>query len=333
MTKAKKAILIGNGTMGKRHRARFESCGVRFVEVLDLDAEKWLELSDLSPEKVDFAVVASPAVSHYKYAKFLLERKIPVLVEKPLAITAEQAMELVDLSVRNDTLLFVAQSECYNPLFLNFRKHLLVDLRNAVAASRSAAGENAAGENAGHAPLNVKLEFRREHGYSERCRDVDVSLDLLVHDVSLFLNLFDAKDVMWLEEDGCGCGSHEVHSCGCHQGQCGCDDRIHRTAKLVSGEFAGVVAEFYADRNSENDIRQISVEFGRNGNMSGFDYSVSLVRYTPMGTVDHIPDSLDNEHRFFLKLLASACKDWARRALMNAAQSIVLIGERNHCSQ
>lgn len=323
MTNTRKAILIGNGTMGRRHRSRFEACGVRFVDVLDIDAEKRLEKSDFSPEKVDFAVVASPAATHYHYVKFLLERKIPVLVEKPLATTAREAMELVDLSLRNDTLLFVAQSECYNPLFLNFRKHLLVDLRNAVAASKAAC-KSELGEGRGHAPLNVKLEFRREHGFSERCRDVDVSLDLLVHDVSLFLNLFEANDVMWLEENsGCGCDGNGDR-CGCH-GDGGCGDSVHRTAKVVSGEFAGVVAEFYANRSSERDIRQISVEFGRNGNMSGFDYSVSLARYTAAGTVDHIPDSLDNEHRFFLKLLASACKDWARRALMNAAQSIVFI--------
>lgn len=316
MMNAKKAILIGNGTMGGRHRARFESCGIQFVKVLDLDARKWLEIADFSREKVDFAVVASPAVTHYEYAKFLLEHHVPVLVEKPLATTARQAMELVELSRRNDTLLFVAQSECYNPLFLNFRKHLLVDLKNAVAANRAASmaascavGSSGVEGGSGPSPLNVKLEFRREHGFSNRCRDVDVSLDLLVHDVSLFLNLFDAKDVVWLDLER-GCGSA---------------DRVHKTARIVSGEFAGVVADFFADRDSERDVRQISVEFGRNGNMSGFGYSVNLARYTTAGTVEHVPDSLDNEHRFFLKLLASACKDWAYRALMNAAQSIVFI--------
>jgi len=297
------AILIGNGTMGKRHRSRFESCGVRFVQVLDLDASDWIGSARDLP-KADFVVIASPASTHYEYAKFFLERRIPVLVEKPLATTAAQASELVALAQDNGTLLFVAQSECYNPIFLNFRKHLLVDLRNAR-------------KSAFPLPLKVKLEFRREHGFSERCRDVDVALDLLVHDVSLFLNLFDAKDVV-IVDDGRSC------SCGCSGDSCGCGDRIHMSLKVVAGEFAGVEADFVADRSSERDSRLISVDFGKNGNMPGFDYSVSLVHYTKEGAVAHIPDSLDNEHRFFLKLLAGACGDWAYRAMMNAANAVII---------
>lgn len=297
------AILVGNGTMGGRHRTRFEGCGVLFDKVLDVDAEKWLSENH---EKlgVDFAVVASPASSHYDYVKFFLERKIPVLVEKPLAVTAEQALELVELSRSTDTLLFVAQSECYNPLFLAFRRHLQVDLRNAVAA-RAAVGKTAES-----APLDVKLEFRREHGFTERCRDVDVSLDLLIHDVSLFLNLFDARDVRPVDEN-----PSRESSADCR--------RI--ALKVVSGEFAGVEATLVANRNSDRDLRTVSVVFGRNGDIPGFDYSVSLARYTGDGSVVHLPDSLDNEHRFFLRLLAGSHREWAERALQNAAQSIALL--------
>ncbi|MCF0225266.1 MAG: Gfo/Idh/MocA family oxidoreductase [Fibrobacter sp.] len=295
-----RAILIGNGTMGKRHRSRFEGCGVLFDKVLDAGADKWL-FENAGNLNVDFAVVASPASTHYDYVKFFLKKNIPVLVEKPLSVTAAEAMELVKISEDRDTLLFVAQSECYNPLFLNFRKHLLLDLRNAVEASRAVSGGAAA------LPLNVALEFRREHGYCERCRDVDVSLDLLVHDVSLFLNMFDGRDVAVLDGDGC-------------------DDRRRLSLKVVSGEFAGVRADFIADRNSDADIRRISVAFGRHGNRAGFEYSVSLARYTEGGAVAHIPDSLDNEHKFFLKLMSGSFRKWARRALLNAAQTIAFLG-------
>ena len=306
----KKAILVGNGTMGGRHRSRFEANGVRFVKVLDKDASSWLESEEFSQillsekSRPDFAVIASPASSHYQYAKLFLEHRIPVLVEKPLADSTEKANELVEISTRNETLLFVAQSECYNPLFLNFRKHLLLDLKNA-AASRDAYARTEP------SPLNVKLEFRREHGYSERCRDVDVSLDLLIHDVSLFLNIFDSRDVTIVSDP-------VIKNC-CN------DDRVRMRLKVISGAFAGVEADFIADRNSERDVRQISVKFGQNGSESGFEYSVSLAHYTDKQTVVHVPDSLDNEHQFFMKLLAGACKDWAVRALHNAADSVVMI--------
>lgn len=318
------AILIGNGTMGQRHRSRFEKCGVRFAKVLDVEASSWIEsgVSNDFLEGLDFAVVASPASTHYKYAKFFLEHKIPVLVEKPLATNLAEVCDLVRLSRENETLLFVAQSECYNPIFLNFRKHLLTDLENAAEANKTCESDKI--------PLNVKLEFRREHGFSERCRDVNVALDLLVHDISLFLNLFDAKDVA-VVENGC----RESGRCEClnmnpTSREClvSCD-RICKTLKVVSGKFAGVNADFIADRNSPRDVRTISVEFGRNGNGPAFDYSVSLVRYTNAREVAHIPDSLDNEHHFFLKLLAGACSDWAERALMNAANAVAIaLGEK-----
>jgi len=274
------AILIGCGTMGQRHRSRFESNGVRFTDCLDVGAMETLRQG--AWKRPDFAVVASPAITHYEYAKFFLERKIPVLVEKPLATTAAQAKELVELSEKNDTLLFVAQSECFNPIFLNFRKHFLVELSSCNDAQ------------------GVRLEFRREHGYTARCRDVDVSLDILVHDLSMFLTMFHCKDVRVVSSNKT-------------------DDRAVMTLKVSDGPYVGLTADFIADRNSPNDVRTISVDFGGRGN-----YVISLVRYMQDGNVAHIPDSLDNEHKFFLKLLAGACKEWGVRSARTAAQIVEL---------
>ena len=277
--KSYNAILIGNGTMGARHRARFEACGVRFVQIVDVG-------DSVCDDAVDFAVVASPATTHYAYAKYFLERGIPVFVEKPLATSAEEAQELVNLSLRNGVTLFVAQSECYNPIFLNFRKHFLAELRSLSRAH---------------------LEFRREHRPSNRCLDVGVSLDLMVHDFSLFLTMFPYRDIHIesIEESPNG-------------------NRARAQLKVVSGPFAGVSADFVVDRESATDLRNITVNFPRNGELPSSNYTVSLARYTPEGEIAHIPDSLDNEHKFFLKLLAGACGHWGRRAAQNAADCVKL---------
>ena len=67
--------------MGGRHRARFEACGVEFVAVLDKECSNESVLTaSIAGKEFDFAVVATPASSHYGYAKFFLERKIPVLL-------------------------------------------------------------------------------------------------------------------------------------------------------------------------------------------------------------------------------------------------------------
>ena len=281
-----KAILIGNGTMGKRHRARFEACGVRFVQVVDAD--------DVIVENdVDFAVIASPATSHYDYAKYFLERHVAVFVEKPLAISGLEAQELVELSLRNGTVLFVAQSECFNPLFLNFRKHFLTELRSL---------------NRGDAkPVNARLEFRREHRYSERCRDVNVALDLMVHDLSLCLSMFRYEDL-------------KVSDFSISKN----NDCAQMRINVFKGEFAGASLRFVVNRDSSIDSRAVFVEMGRCAGNPAYGYSVSLAQYDENGEVIHVPDSLENEHKFFLKLMAGACAEWGHRAAQCAADAVKL---------
>jgi len=305
-----KAILVGNGTMGGRHRSRFEACGVSFVGVADNDAE-FEKIADKlnttgDAKTVDFVVIASPATTHYRYAKFFLERRIPVFVEKPLATTAEQAQELVDMAVASGTILFVAQSECFNPIFLNFRKHFLAELNERCADVT----DGHAGSAAGCEPCRgVHLEFRREHRYSSRCRDVSVMLDLLVHDLSMFLTMFPYGDVRVESRNESPDGNY-----------------AQAKLKVVSGPFAGASADFVVDRESATDLRNITVNFARNGELPSSNYTVSLARYTPEGEIAHVPDSLDNEHRFFLKLLAGACGEWGRRAAQNAADCVRMCG-------
>lgn len=321
------AILVGNGTMGKRHRARFEACGVKFIATAD-NQEEFNEITDklkcgtAGELPADFAVIASPASTHYAYAKFFLERKIPVLVEKPLAISGDEAQELVDLAAKNDTLLFVAQSECFNPIFLNFRKHFLAELSARLEAGDKQLGADDKQYDAGDKQLgagdmfvagdklpagNVRLEFRREHKYSERCRDVNVSLDLLVHDLSLFFTLFRYEDVDMLFKT-----SAESR------------DRARLYLKVARGPYKGVTADFYVNRDSDVDVRTISVSYGRQGGSPGSNYTVSLARYLNNGEIAHIPDSLENEHRFFLKLLDGACGDWGKRIARIAADCVKL---------
>ena len=292
-----KAILVGNGTMGKRHRARFETCGVQFVAVVDNDSEFNAIVDKLNLFcDIDFAVIASPATTHYAYAKFFLERKIPVFVEKPLATTGHEAQELVDMASRDGIALFVAQSECYNPVFLNFRKHFAAEMNKQCGG-------------------DVRLEFRREHRYSERCRDVNVSLDLLVHDLSLFFTLFKYGDVDVVNFEPVGAAGKE------------CYDAAILRLVVARGPYRGVSADFFVNRDSDRDVRTISVDFGRSAEKPHSDYTVSLARYMADGEIAHIPDSLDNEHRFFVKILAGACADLSRRAAQNAADCVKVAGE------
>ena len=133
----------------------------------------------------------------------------------------------------------------------------------------------------------------------------DVSVDLLVHDLGLFFTLFRYEDV-------------EVSFKTSAESR----DRARLYLKVARGPYRGVTADFYANRDSGVDVRTISVSYGRQGGSPGSDYTVSLARYLENGDIAHIPDSLDNEHRFFLKLIAGACGEWGRRAAQNAADCV-----------
>ena len=244
----------------------------------------------ISSEKIDFAVIASPATTHYEYAKLCIERGVSVFVEKPLATLGAQAQELVDLAIRNNVILFVAQSECFNSVFLNFRKHFMNEIGAAGKGTNS----------------SFRLEFRREHKYSARCRDVNVALDLLVHDLSLCLSMFRYED---LKVEKFTISKNE--------------DRAQMQISIVKGAHAGAELDFIVDRNSDIDVRTISVEFGGDGGPA-CDYSVSLAPHNENGEVIHISDSLENEHKFFLKLMAGACTEWGRRAAQSAANAVKL---------
>ena len=329
LNKFYKAVLFGDGTMGERHRIFFEKSGVCFLKIFDLsDLQNDGSLREslvnefLSSEKIDFAVIASPATTHYQYAKLCLERKISVFVEKPLAVTGEHAQELVDLAIRNDVVLFVAQSECFNPVFLNFRKHFMAELHAMkargefakVAENANVVGNVADVQNCAVvefvkeiAKVPVQLEFRREHRYSERCRDVNAALDLMVHDLSLCLSMFRYEDLkvskFLLNKNG---------------------DRAQMQINVAKGDFAGAVLDFIVDRNSENDVRTVSVKFARTASRPAYDYSVSLAQHDENGDVVHVPDSLENEHKFFLKLMVHACAEWGRRAAQSSADAVKL---------
>ena len=304
MNKKYKAVLFGNGTMGERHREFFEYSDVQFLKIFDLeDLDSVGNLRTLlvdefvSNKKIDFAVIASPATTHYQYVKLCLERGVSVFVEKPLATLGEQAQELVDLSIRNNVILFVAQSECFNPVFLNFRKHFM----NEIGASGNAARMRECADS------SFRLEFRREHKYSARCRDVNVALDLLVHDLSLCLSMFNYDDM-------------KVEKFTISKNE----DRAQMQISIAKGAHAGAEFDFVVDRNSDIDVRTISVEFVNDDGSPSCDYSVSLAPHNENGEVVHISDSLENEHKFFLKLMAGACSEWGRRAAQCAANAVKL---------
>ena len=168
-----KAVLIGNGTMGQRHKRLFEEDGVEFVGIADTTAEadalfKKIVAGDISP---DFAVVASPAVAHDEYVKKCIEIKLPLLVEKPVSISALAAMEYQKLALERNAFVFVGHSERYNPAIEEFAKTDFCKEMQDCLKSWFLQKQDV---------FPIRFKFTRTHGFSPRNRDVPVEYDLMI---------------------------------------------------------------------------------------------------------------------------------------------------------
>ncbi len=113
-------------------------------------------------EEAEAVVVATPTSSHGELGRYFLERGLDVLMEKPLAGGVAEASELVDLARRKSRVLAVGHVERYNPAI------------EALLAT-------------GRAP--VFIEGHRLGLFASRSLDVDVVLDLMIHDLQIVSDL------------------------------------------------------------------------------------------------------------------------------------------------
>jgi predicted dehydrogenase len=108
--------------------------------------------------------IAAPTLDHFDLSRRCLARGVHILVEKPIAQTLEQARQLTALAEAGPSILQVGHIERFNPAYL--------ELRNALEDQQLLA-----------------VEFRRLSPSEGSNTDVDVVLDLMIHDANLVLDL------------------------------------------------------------------------------------------------------------------------------------------------
>jgi predicted dehydrogenase len=170
--------VVGAGSFGKNHlRVIHNSPHVDLAGVLDADRARAQEVAALYSCPVfssldelaahaDAAIVATPTVTHSEIGCLLMERGLNVLVEKPISNTLEGAKALVEAAQRHGKLLQVGHLERFNPAIIALEAIITTPLF---------------------------FEVHRLSEFSPRSLDVDVVLDLMIHDLDILLSLVGKK--------------------------------------------------------------------------------------------------------------------------------------------
>lgn len=175
---ALRVAVVGVGYLG-RHHARIYSTlpGVELVGVVDTDMKRAVEVAAeyrTRPSldvrelegKIDAVSIAVPTEQHVDVALPFLAAGIPVLVEKPMAASLDEADGMIAAAARSGAVLAVGHTERFNP---------------AVAAARD------------HLTEPRFIEVHRLGVFPERSLDIDVVFDVMIHDLDVILSLVNSE--------------------------------------------------------------------------------------------------------------------------------------------
>lgn len=169
-----KIALIGAGHMGRIHLGKllgFED--VEVIGVTDIDKSMLNGISENHnlpvfqdyrdiAEGLTGAVIASSTDSHYEIAKHFLEKGVHVFIEKPITKEITQGEALVEIAEKRGLILQIGLLERFNPAMKKAASHV-------------------------NRPLFI--DARRMSSFTGRSTDIDVVLDLMIHDIDLVLSI------------------------------------------------------------------------------------------------------------------------------------------------
>ena len=178
MFKNLKYGIIGAGHLGNYHAMQINEIDTAsLIGIYDIVESNSLNLSKkyktqqyLSLDKLikdcDAVSIATPATNHFEVAKIALENNCHLFVEKPFTKTISEAQKLITLKNKKNLKIQVGHIERFNPAF--------IQLMNNKSNPEF-------------------IESHRLSLYNPRGTDVDVILDLMVHDIDLILKLVPSK--------------------------------------------------------------------------------------------------------------------------------------------
>ncbi len=243
---------IGVGSLGRHHGRNYAELAaegrVEMVGVCDANAETaltiaadnkcasftdWRELMG----KVDVVSVATPTETHCEIACAFLDAGVHVLVEKPIALSLDEADKMIAAAEKSGAKLMVGQLERFNPAMVALRPHITKPLY---------------------------FEIHRVSPFPNRSLDVDVVLDVMIHDLDA---------IQWLVGENVKVS--EIRAVGIPV----ISDKVDAANARIEFEN-GAVANITASRIGTDKIRK--TRFYQTGSYVVLDYGTKFASVTSL---------------------------------------------------
>jgi predicted dehydrogenase len=173
-----RTAVIGVGYLGRFHAMKYAAMDdVEFLGVVDVNGQRANEVArevgsqaytdcDCLLDELDAVSVAVPTSAHAEVSIPLLERGIAVLLEKPISAHLDDARSIIEAAAKGGAKLQIGHLERFNPALVR----LSDDIRHPMF-----------------------IEAHRISPFKERGTDVDVIMDLMIHDIDIILSLVPSR--------------------------------------------------------------------------------------------------------------------------------------------
>lgn len=170
--------VVGVGHLGEYHVQKYRAMeGVGLVGVVDTDPDRAAEIAQRYDTRVygsleeilgevDAVSLAVPTESHFFVAKEILSRGVHLLIEKPITYNESDAKNLIEVARKKKLVLQVGHVERFNPAVMKMESLLTKP---------------------------IFIESHRMNLFTVRGTDVDVVLDLMIHDLDIILHMVQSE--------------------------------------------------------------------------------------------------------------------------------------------
>jgi predicted dehydrogenase len=318
-----KTGVIGLGRMGRHHCRVYAT--LRDSQLLGIydtnpivsqeysalyDVPVYQDIDELL-EHVEAVSIATPTPTHFHIVKRCLEHGVHVLVEKPITETIENAEKLTRMVDSGGPIVLVGHIERFNPTYLELKK-VIEDMKV------------------------LAINFRRLSPYRGSNKDVDVVLDLMVHDLDLSIDLT-GKEPGAINAFGLNPfsdGLDHVSAQLCYAG----GPLITLTASRITEEKVRCVEVTAEQAFVEADFQNKSISIHRCSTGEYFAQNHSGVKYRQESLIERIlvpsAEPLGLEIKHFLDCVGNKCSPSVSvrdglRALRLAQQIRDVVSEHN----